>query len=101
MNVSSPSATAVLGRVPPAFHAPRPPSVGPQALDRTVWEIELRRASPVSRIAIERVAATDEYRVLVDEVEVGRSDRLDLVLGYVQRFKAVPGRAGGGQERSQ
>jgi hypothetical protein len=66
-----------------------------------VWAIELRRASPVSRIAIERVAATDEYRVLVDDVEVGRSDRLDLALGYVQRFEVAPDRAGGEREGSR
>jgi hypothetical protein len=54
-----------------------------------VWTIELRHDTPVARITIERVANTQEYRVLVDEVEVGRSDRLDLMLAYMQRFKSA------------
>jgi len=96
MNVCSPSAPAAVGRVPHAYQASRLPADSLHSPDRTVWAIELRRDTPVARIAIERVGDTHEYRVLVDEIEVGRSDRLDLVLAYVQRFKVASD-----QERSR
>jgi len=59
----------------------------------TVWSIDLRRGSPVARIAIERIGGKVAYRVLVDGVEVGRSDCVDLILRFVHRLEADPGRA--------
>jgi hypothetical protein len=71
------------------------------AREHTVWSIDLRRGSPVARIAIEQIAGAAAYRVLVDEVEVGRSDSVELVLRYVHCFEADPDRASRTRDRVQ
>jgi hypothetical protein len=54
--------------------------------DHTVWSIDLRCGSPVEQIAIEQVEGVIAFRVLVDGIEVGRSDRVEVMLRYVHRF---------------